>query len=33
LTGAVTSYYAQQAEIWNAEYLKLVSYQKKKEEQ
>jgi hypothetical protein len=32
LTGAATSYYADQAEIWNTEYLKLVNYQKKKEE-
>lgn len=32
LTGAATSYYASQAEIWNTEYLKLVNYQKKKEE-
>ena len=32
LTGASTTYYAQKPAIWNTEYLKLVNYQRKKEE-
>ena len=32
LTGASTSYYVDKSDVWNTEYLKLVNYQKKKEE-
>jgi hypothetical protein len=33
LTGAATSYYRQQPAVWNTEYLKLVNYQKRKDQE